>query len=122
MKSRLRRRSQVLQSKTYDNRGAGPKSQPLPNGKAYDKKDLKPLSQVFTVPSLPRDVGLPLAVGDFKWAGSPFYVCDRIRTHGLLVRSQTLYPAELHTLRTIYKEKMPVTGIEPVRSIRTAGF
>ncbi len=26
------------------------------------------------------------------------YVCERIRTLDLLVRSQTLYPAELHTL------------------------
>ena len=25
------------------------------------------------------------------------YVCDKIRTRDLLVRSQTLYPAELHT-------------------------
>ena len=25
-------------------------------------------------------------------------MCDRIRTHDLLVRSQTLYPAELHVL------------------------
>ena len=25
-----------------------------------------------------------------------FHACDRIRTRGLLVRSQTLYPAELH--------------------------
>ena len=27
------------------------------------------------------------------------HVRDRIRTHGLLVRSQTLYPAELHVLK-----------------------
>ena len=28
--------------------------------------------------------------------GFPVSVCDKIRTRDLLVRSQTLYPAELH--------------------------
>ena len=46
-------------------------------------------------------------------------VGKRIRTPDLLVRSQTLYPAELcpHNI-----EMMPVIGIEPIREISPAGF
>ena len=40
-----------------------------------------------------------------------FDVRERIRTPDTLVRSQVLYPAELHTHIQL---KMPATGIEPV--------
>ena len=47
------------------------------------------------------------------------YVRERIRTPDTLVRSQVLYPAELHThiklfIRHQASEPMPQTGIEPV--------
>ena len=40
-------------------------------------------------------------------------VREKIRTPDLLIRSQTLYPAELRT--HINKFSLPATGIEPVR-------
>ena len=45
------------------------------------------------------------------------YVREKIRTPGLLVRSQTLYPAELHA--HIQLGIMPATGIEPVREYKS---
>ena len=53
---------------------------------------------------------------------------EKIRTPDTLVRSQVLYPAELHThinfndIFINYLMKMPATGIEPVREISPAGF
>jgi hypothetical protein len=53
-----------------------------------------------------RRAGLNLlsgfAVNDYSMKKSGLhytvrYVCDKIRTRDLLIRSQTLYPAELHT-------------------------
>ena len=41
---------------------------------------------------------------------------ERIRTPDTLVRSQVLYPAELHTHIQL---KMPATGIEPVREYKS---
>ena len=46
-------------------------------------------------------------------------VPQKIRTPDLLIRSQTLYPAEL---RAHIQFTMPATGIEPVREISPAGF
>ena len=48
-------------------------------------------------------------------------VREKIRTPDLLIRSQTLYPAELRA-HIFYKTQMPATGIEPVREISPAGF
>ena len=50
----------------------------------------------------------------------------RIRTLGLLIRSQTLYPAELCTHIIFYYKQsfidMPETGIEPVRGVSSQDF
>ena len=40
------------------------------------------------------------------------YVCERIRTLDLLVRSQTLYPAELHTLNVVRRDPIRVANWE----------
>ena len=40
-----------------------------------------------------------------------FYACDRIRTHDLLVRSQTLYPAELRTHLTVSQKSFLETCV-----------
>lgn len=53
-----------------------------------------------------------------------------IRTPNLLIRSQTLYPAELrahiklynNTTTNLQKLQVPATGIEPVREVSPAGF
>ncbi len=50
-------------------------------------------------------------------------VREKIRTPDLLIRSQTLYPAELRApILYLAKIAMPATGIEPVREISPAGF
>lgn len=52
-----------------------------------------------------------------------FDVREKIRTPDLLVRSQTLYPAELRPHMklnsTCNKCSMPLTGIEPVREYKS---
>ena len=57
-------------------------------------------------------------------------VREKIRTPDLLIRSQTLYPAELrahiklynNTTTNLQKLQVPATGIEPVREVSPAGF
>ena len=49
-------------------------------------------------------------------------VRDKIRTRDLLIRSQTLYPAELHVHIKLFFVGMPQTGIEPVRVSLPTGF
>ena len=46
---------------------------------------------------------------------------EGIRTPGLLIRSQTLYPAEL-CAHIIFIGYMPETGIEPVRGVSSQDF
>ena len=48
-------------------------------------------------------------------------VGEKIRTPDLLIRSQTLYPAELRP-HIYFIRYMPETGIEPVRGVSSQDF
>ena len=63
----------------------------------------------------PQIDGMPVILKKDSSIRKSLYACDRIRTHDLLVRSQTLYPAELRTLaeqRKLYQNDRSVSSIK----------